>query len=252
MKGRSMKMVEVRDISYSFGADANVIDGISFDAMKDEFVSIIGPSGCGKSTLLRIIAGLIKPNGGKIIYMGKKIEGTSKGISFVFQDFALLPWLTNIENVKIGCSMMTLSEKEKDKKSSALLDNLGLSGFEHSYPNVLSGGMKQRVGIARALISDPRVLLMDEPFSSLDELTAETLRSDIIYHLKSKNLPVNSVIMVTHNVEEAVELSDKIVILSKKPSRVVAVRHLGLKRPRNKRSKEFLDVMDFVYATLAK
>ncbi|HUB92861.1 MAG TPA: ABC transporter ATP-binding protein [Candidatus Saccharimonadales bacterium] len=247
-----MKMIEAKDISFSFGLDANIIGGVSFEAMKDEFVSIIGPSGCGKSTLLRIIAGLIRPTGGKILYLGKKIEGTSKGISFVFQDFALLPWLTNIENVKLGCSMMRLSDNEKNKKAVATLDNLGLSGFEHSYPNVLSGGMKQRVGIARALVSDPKVLLMDEPFSSLDELTAETLRSDILYHLKNKNLPVNSVIMVTHNVEEAVELSDKIVILSKRPSKVAAVKYINLKRPRNKRSKEFLDMMDFVYATLAK
>lgn len=247
-----MKMVELKDISYSIGPEAEIIDGISFDAERDEFVSIVGPSGCGKSTLLRIIAGLIRPSGGKVMYMGKRVEGTSRGMSFVFQDFALLPWLTNIENVKLGCSMMRLSEKEKDKKAAAALDNLGLAGLEHSYPNVLSGGMKQRVGIARALVSDPRVLLMDEPFSSLDELTADTLRTDILYHLKSKNLPVNSVIMVTHNVEEAVELSDKIVILSKKPSSVSAVRHVRLKRPRDKRSPEFLDVMDFVYATLAK
>lgn len=247
-----MDMIEVEDISYSIGSDANIIDGVSFDAKKDEFVSVIGPSGCGKSTLLRIIAGLVKPTGGKVVYMGKSINGTSGGISFVFQDFALLPWLTNLDNVKIGCSMMDMSEDEKDKKASVVLDNLGLSGFEHSFPNVLSGGMKQRVGIARALVSDPRVLLMDEPFSSLDELTAETLRSDILYHLKNKNLPVNSVIMVTHNVEEAIELSDKIVILTKKPSRVAAVKKIDLKRPRNKRSKEFLDLMDFVYATLAK
>ncbi len=247
-----MKMIEVKDVSYSFDSETNVIGGVSFEAEKDEFVSLIGPSGCGKSTLLRIIAGLVRPSSGKVMYMGKRTEGTSKGISFVFQDFALLPWLTNIENVKLGCSMMELSESEKEKKASMMLDSLGLSGFEHSYPNVLSGGMKQRVGIARALVSNPRVLLMDEPFSSLDELTAETLRSDIVFHLKSKNLPVNSVIMVTHNVEEAVELSDKIVILSKKPSKVVAVRRINMKRPRNKRSKEFLDIMDFVYATLAK
>ncbi len=147
---------------------------------------------------------------------------------------------------------MRLSGREKEMKASAMLDKLGLAGFEHSYPNVLSGGMKQRVGLARALVSNPRVLLMDEPFSSLDELTAETLRSDIVYYLKNKNLPVNSVIMVTHNVEEAVELSDKIVILSKKPSKVMAIKHVAMKRPRDKRSREFLDAMDFVYATLAK
>ncbi len=247
-----MKMVQAKNISYSFSPESVIIGDVSFDADKDEFVSLIGPSGCGKSTLLRIIAGLVKPTGGKTLYMGKKVDGPSSGMSFVFQDFALLPWLTNLDNVKIGCSMMKLSESEKEKKAEIMLDKMGLSGFERSYPNVLSGGMKQRVGIARALVSDPKVLLMDEPFSSLDELTAETLRSDIIYHLKNKNLPVNSVIMVTHNVEEAVELSDKLIILSKKPSHVAATKHIDLKRPRNKRSKEFLDIMDSVYATLAK
>lgn len=248
-----MKIIEVKDITFSYGGNTpNVIDGVTFDASKDEFISLIGPSGCGKSTLLRIISGLVKPTGGKVFYMGTQVEKTIKGISFVFQDFALLPWLTNVDNVKIGCSMMDMSEAEKTKKSTLALDNMGLTGFENAYPNVLSGGMKQRVGIARALVSDPRVLLMDEPFSSLDELTAETLRSDIIYHLKSKSLPVNVVIMVTHNVEEAVELSDKIVVLSKKPSKVTMVKKITMKRPRNKRSKEFLDTMDSIYAQLAK
>ena len=246
------KMIQIKDISYSVDEDSPVIDDLSFDCEKDEFISIIGPSGCGKSTLLRIIAGLMKPDKGKVMCLGKEVRGPSAGIGFVFQDFALLPWLTNLENVKIGCSRMNLSDSEKETKSEIMLDKLGLGGFEKSYPNVLSGGMKQRVGIARALVSDPKILLMDEPFSSLDQLTADTLRSDIIEHLKNKNLPVNSVIMVTHNVEEAVWLSDKIVILSKKPSHVSAIRHIDLKRPRNKRSGEFLDIMDFIYATLAK
>ena len=246
------KMIQIKDISYSVDEDFPVIDDLSFDCEKDEFISIIGPSGCGKSTLLRIIAGLMKPDKGKVMYLGKEVRGPSLGIGFVFQDFALLPWLTNLENVKIGCSRMNLSDSEKETKSEIMLDKLGLGGFERSYPNVLSGGMKQRVGIARALVSDPKILLMDEPFSSLDQLTADTLRSDIIEHLKNKNLPVNSVIMVTHNVEEAVWLSDKIVILSKKPSHVSAIRRIDMKRPRNKRSGEFLDIMDFIYATLAK
>jgi NitT/TauT family transport system ATP-binding protein len=248
----SQKMIQIKNISYSVDEDSPVIDDLSFDCGKDEFISIIGPSGCGKSTLLRIIAGLMKPDKGKVMCLGKEVRGPSAGIGFVFQDFALLPWLTNLENVKIGCSRMNLSDSEKETKSEIMLDKLGLGGFEKSYPNVLSGGMKQRVGIARALVSDPKILLMDEPFSSLDQLTADTLRSDIIEHLKNKNLPVNSVIMVTHNVEEAVWLSDKIVILSKKPSHVSAIRHIDLKRPRNKRSGEFLDIMDFIYATLAK
>lgn len=251
MPVKPIRMIEAVNISFSYSDDLKIMEDVSFSANRDEFVSLIGPSGCGKSTLLRIMAGLIKPGGGKVLYLGREITGPSLGISFVFQDFALLPWLTNLDNVKIGCSMMRLSEREKEKKASFMLDKMGLSGFEHSYSNVLSGGMKQRVGIARALVSDPKVLLMDEPFSSLDELTAETLRGDIVYHLKNKSLPVNAVVMVTHNVEEAVELSDKIVVLSKKPSKVKEAIEVDLARPRDKRSKAFLSIMDEVYATLA-
>lgn len=248
-----MEMVSVNDISFFFGDNKlEIIDDISFKVNKGEFVSIIGPSGCGKSTLLRIIAGLVTPSGGKIIFMGKEITEPNKKLSFVFQDFALLPWLTNLENVKLGLSLVQLGDDEKDKKATTLLDRFGLGGFETYYPNVLSGGMKQRVGIARAVASDPQILLMDEPFSSLDELTAETLRSDIVHMLENKNISVNSVIMVTHNVEEAVELSDKIVILSNKPSTVKKIIQIHSKRPRDKRSPQFSEIMDQIYAVLAK
>jgi NitT/TauT family transport system ATP-binding protein len=247
-----MRMVEVDDISFMYSSAAKVIDGVSFTVDKGEFVSILGPSGCGKSTLLRIIAGLIKPSKGRVLYMGNDVKGPTKGLSFVFQDFALLPWLTNLQNVELGFSLMDITEEEKRKRSLLLLDKFGLIGFEDAYPNVLSGGMKQRVGIARAIASDPDVLLMDEPFSSLDELTAGTLRNDILFMLKNEDLPVHSVIMVTHNVEEAIELSDKVVILSEKPAYVKAVKDLRMKQPRNKHGREFLKNMDSVYAVLAK
>ena len=246
-----MHIVDVNSIGFSFGEE-KVIDDISFHADKDEFISIVGPSGCGKSTLLRIIAGLIRPSKGKILFMDMEVNGPTLGISFVFQDFALLPWLTNIENVKIGFSMLNISEEEKDKRAEAILESLGLSGFENSYPNMLSGGMKQRVGIARALASDPKVLLMDEPFSSLDELTADTLRSDILYQLKNENLPVNSVIMVTHNVEEAVQLSDKIIVLSGRPTDVKAIMKVKMEHPRNRRSRAFTKTIDEIYSVLTK
>ncbi|MCL5100907.1 MAG: ABC transporter ATP-binding protein [Candidatus Marsarchaeota archaeon] len=245
-----MKTIDVRNVSFSFGAE-DVIGNISFTCEKDEFVSIVGPSGCGKSTLLRIISGLTKPTGGKVFFMGNEVNEPTMGISFVFQDFALLPWLTNIENVKLGFSRMNISDEEKEKKAKTILENFGLQGFEDSYPNVLSGGMKQRVGVARALASDPKVLLMDEPFSSLDELTADTLRNDVLYQLKSEEMPVNAVIMVTHNVEEAVQLSDKIVVLSPKPSKVREVLKIDLPRPRNRRSKAFVKIIDEVFAILA-
>ena len=246
-----MHIVDVNSIGFSFGEE-KVIDDISFHADKDEFISIVGPSGCGKSTLLRIIAGLIRPSKGKILFMDREVNGPTLGISFVFQDFALLPWLTNIENVKIGFSMLNISEEEKDKRAGAILESLGLNGFENSYPNMLSGGMKQRVGIARALASDPKVLLMDEPFSSLDELTADTLRSDILYQLKNENLPVNSVIMVTHNVEEAVQLSDKIIVLSGRPTDVKAIMKVNMSHPRNRRSRAFTKMIDEIYSVLTK
>jgi len=248
-----MEMIAVKDISFFFaGSKLEIIDDVKFTVNKGEFVSIIGPSGCGKSTVLRIIAGLIPPSTGRVMLYGKEISEPNSKISFVFQDFGLLPWLTIIENVKIGLSLVDIDENAKDKKAMELLDRFGLSGFESYYPNALSGGMKQRVGIARALASEPEVLLMDEPFSALDELTAETLRGDIIYMLENKNLPVNSVIMVTHNVEEAVELSDRVVIMSQKPSEVKKVIHITEKRPRDKRSKQFAHMVDQIYAILAQ
>lgn len=246
-----MSLLSIEKISYDIGP-LHIIDDITFDAEKDEFVSIIGPSGCGKSTLLRIIAGLIKPKSGRVIYNGNLVEKPQKDISFVFQDFALLPWLTNIENVKLGLSLLELSEEEKEKKARELFREMGLEGFEDSYPNMLSGGMKQRVGIARAIISDPKVLLMDEPFSSLDELTAEALRKDIIQMLKSPDIPVSLVVMVTHNVEEAVELSDKVVVLSERPSHVKEIKKISMKYPRNKHSNEFTDEVDYIYKVLTE
>ncbi|MCL4365519.1 MAG: ABC transporter ATP-binding protein [Candidatus Marsarchaeota archaeon] len=247
-----MAIVSVDDVSFTFeNSNLEIMDNVSFAAKKGEFVSLIGPSGCGKSTLLRIIAGLIQPTTGSVKFMNKEITGPNRKMSFVFQDFALLPWLTNLENVKIGLSMSGLSDIEKNRLASELLDRFGLGGFGSYYPNALSGGMKQRVGIARAVVSDPNVILMDEPFSSLDELTAETLRSDIVYMLENKNISVNSVIMVTHNVEEAVQLSDKIVVLSDKPATVKKVISIKAGRPRDKRSEVLSKKMDEIYAILA-
>jgi len=182
--------------------------------------------------------------------MNREITGPRKEVSFVFQDFGLLPWLTNLENVKLGLSYFDISDEEKEKTAKELLARFGLDGFEYSYPNVLSGGMRQRVGIARAIASEPYVLLMDEPFSSLDELTANTLRSDILSMLKNTEIPVNSVIMVTHNVEEAVELSNKIVVLSGKPSHVKEIVDVEIDYPRNRRSVKFSDTVDHIYKVL--
>jgi len=244
-----LDLIRLEGIRYEIDG-AVIIDGLSFAARKNEFVSIIGPSGCGKSTLLRIIAGLAPPTNGRVLYEGKRIEKPRKEISFVFQDFALLPWLTNLENVKMGLSNFEVSDAEGDRIAEDLLRKMGLDGFENSYPNVLSGGMKQRVGLARALAMKPSVLLMDEPFSSLDELTANIMRKDILSMLKATDVPVNLVIMVTHNVEEAVELSDRVVVLSNKPTRLRAIKDVGLPRPRKRRGRNFDDIVDGIYADL--
>ena len=244
-----MDIIKVEDISYSIGG-IKVIDNISFAGPMGQFVSIIGPSGCGKSTLLRIMAGLIKPDSGRVAYRGRRVVEPIKDISFVFQDFGLLPWLTNLENVKIGLSSLNISEAQKTERAKKLLSAFKLDGFEDAYPNMLSGGMKQRIGVARAIASEPHVLLMDEPFSALDELTAETLRPDVISMLRSKEISVNSVIMVTHNVEEAVELSNRIVILSNKPSHVKDIKSVDMGYPRDRHSKRFMDMVDYVYGVL--
>ena len=247
-----MEILNVDGVYFSFSPKkrSEIIDNISFSCDESEFVSIIGPSGCGKSTLLRIIAGLIRPTKGKVLCYGKEVTGTTSDISFVFQDFALLPWLTNIENVKLGMSSSDADDAAKTKRSKELLDKFDLKGFENAYPNVLSGGMKQRVGIARALASNPKILLMDEPFSALDELTAKSLRNDVITMLKNKDFPVSSVIMVSHNVEEVVEVSDKVIVLSGKPSSVRDIKKIGLARPRDRHSKDFMRTVDEIYSIL--
>jgi NitT/TauT family transport system ATP-binding protein len=247
-----MEMIRVDKVYFEYpGARPEVIlNNISFVGNRYEMISIIGPSGCGKSTLLRIMAGLIKPTSGEVFVTRRRMVKPTGEVSFVFQDFGLLPWLTNLDNVKLGFSMSNMDDEAKEKRARELLGNFGLEGFEDAYPNVLSGGMKQRVGIARALAPNPKVLLMDEPFSALDELTASALRSDVLRILKSKKMPTDSVVMVSHSVEETVELSDKIIILSEKPARVKEIKSIRLKRPRNRHSKEFVKLVDEVYETL--
>jgi NitT/TauT family transport system ATP-binding protein len=244
-------LIGVDKVSFSYeGSAAVVLKNISFEANEGEFVSIIGPSGCGKSTLLRIVAGLVRASSGSVTYMGHDITSPIPEISFVFQDFALLPWLTNVQNVMIGLSRTRMSQDKKEQKAMALLKEMGLESIAKSYPNTISGGMKQRVAIARALASGPKVLLMDEPFSALDELTARALRSEIVTMLKSKKITVDTVIMVTHNVEEAVELSDRIIVLSSPPTVVKKTESVGLKYPRDKRSDLFLTLTDALFADL--
>jgi len=229
-----------------------VLIDISFETHRNEFVMITGPSGCGKSTVLRVIGGLVKPTTGVVRFRGQTIAAPRNEIGMVFQNFVLLPWKTAMENVMFGLSSRAdLSEEQKKQKVLKALDDAGLKGFENVYPGELSGGMKQRVGVARALALEPEVLLMDEPFSSLDDLTAEHLRREIYSLLINPSSPVQSVIMVSHNVEEIIELADRAIVLSSRPGRVVGELQVDLPRPRDKKSKEFFDWVDKVYALLA-
>jgi NitT/TauT family transport system ATP-binding protein len=229
-----------------------VLVDVSLETHKDEFVMITGPSGCGKSTLLRIISGLIPPTTGAVKFRGQLVRRPINEIGMVFQNFVLLPWRTALENVMFGLgSRIDLSEDEKRRRALKALDDSGLKGFEDVYPGELSGGMKQRVGVARALALEPQVLLMDEPFSSLDDLTAEHLRREIYSLLINPGSPVQTVLMVSHNVEEIIEIADTAYVLSHRPGRVVGKLKVDLPRPRDKKSKEFFDWVDKVYALLA-
>ena len=229
-----------------------VLVDVSLAAFKDEFLVITGPSGCGKSSLLRIIAGLNKPTSGRVLFRGTPVTEPRQELAMIFQNFVLLPWRTALENVLFGlASRKDIIEERKKDLAMMALENAGLNGFENVYPGELSGGMKQRVGIARALALEPQALLMDEPFSSLDDLTAEHLRKGIYSLLINPSSPVQTVIMVSHNVEEIVELADKVVVLSPRPGHVVGELKVDLPRPRNKKSNEFFDWVDKVYSLLA-
>lgn len=232
------------------GGQLPVLSDINLSIREGEFVSLLGPSGSGKSTLLRIMAGLIKPSSGTVAYLGERIEGINPGVSMVFQSFALFPWLTVLENVMMGLEDKPFSKEEKRERAIKMIDIVGLDGFENAYPKELSGGMKQRVGIGRALVSEPDILLMDEPFSALDVLTAENLRRDILDLWHEGKIPVKSIIMVTHGIEEAVLMSDRVVILSKSPARIREQILIQLRRPRDSKHPSFEKMLDRIYSVM--
>jgi NitT/TauT family transport system ATP-binding protein len=229
-----------------------VLIDVSLKAVKDHLIAVTGPSGCGKSTLLRIIAGLIKASSGSVKVLDSEVTGPRDDIAMVFQNFVLLPWRTAIENVLFGLSSRRdLDDGHKKEKAETALEIAGLTGFENVYPGELSGGMKQRVGVARALATEPKVMLMDEPFSSLDDLTAERLRRETHSILINPQTSVQTVILVSHNVEEIIELADEVVVLSPRPGRVVGELKVEMPRPRNKKSDEFFGWVDKVYSLLS-
>jgi NitT/TauT family transport system ATP-binding protein len=222
------------------GRKLEVIKDISFEVQKGEFLSIVGPSGGGKSTLLRIIAGLVKPTSGLL-------ELGSGKIAMVFQNFAIFPWLTAYENIEFGLKMSGIIVRERKRIAHEKIKEVGLSGFENKYPKELSGGMRQRVGIARALAVNPEILLIDEPFSSLDAFTAEKLRNDLLAIWLQYKM---TVVLVTHLVEEAVQLSDRVLVLSPRPAKIKLELAIPLKHPRDKRSQEFYALVDKIIAEI--
>jgi NitT/TauT family transport system ATP-binding protein len=248
-----MPLLELRNVSKSFALPRGtlaVLEDISFSVEEGEFVAIVGPSGCGKSTLLRLINGIVSLSSGQVLYRGKQVDGINLETALVFQSFALLPWLSVKANVEMGLEARGISAEEREKRASIYIDKVGLDGFEEAYPRELSGGMKQRVGFARALAVEPQVLLMDEPFSALDALTAITLREELLDIWQAPDMSVKTIIMVTHIIEEAIELADRIIVLGSRPGRVVADLPVDLPRPRDRRSDAFNAWTDKVFSLI--
>jgi NitT/TauT family transport system ATP-binding protein len=249
-------LINLRSVSRMFpkgsGEDLLVLDQVNLTIHSGEIVGLLGRSGSGKSTLLRIIAGLIAPSSGDATCRGETIEGPPNGVAMVFQSFALFPWLTVLQNVELGLEALGVDAAERRKRALAAIDLIGLDGFESAYPKELSGGMRQRVGFARALVVHPDLLLMDEPFSALDVLTAETLRTDLVDLWTDGRLPIKSVLMVTHNIEEAVLMCDRILVFSSNPGRVAAEFKVDLPHPRNRLDPVFRQLVDTLYARMTQ
>ena len=232
------------------GEDLLVLDDINFTLAEGQIVGLLGRSGSGKSTMLRLIAGLARPTAGSVLYSGQPVTGPAPGIAMVFQTFALFPWLTVLENVQLGLEALGLPEAQIRQRALAGIDLIGLDGYESAYPRELSGGMRQRVGFARALVVHPNILLMDEPFSALDVLTAETLRTDFLDLWIEGKLPIKGVILVTHNIEEAVLMCDRILLFSRNPGHIIEDIKVDLPQPRSRLEPAFRDLVERIYVAM--
>ncbi len=247
-------LVSVRHVSHAYGRSQGVmvLDDVDLDLNDNEIVGLLGRSGSGKSTLLRSIAGLIKPTSGVVEFPKSPDQVGDTTVAMVFQTFALFPWLTVQENVELGLEARRTPPDERRKRALAAIDMIGLDGFENAYPKELSGGMRQRVGLARALVVDPSILLMDEPFSALDVLTAETLRTDLLDLWSEGRMPIKSILMVTHNIEEAVLMCDRILVFSSNPGRVAAEIKVDLPQPRNRQDPAFRALVEDIYTRMTQ
>jgi NitT/TauT family transport system ATP-binding protein len=247
-------LLQCNDVRKAFpkpdGAELLVLEGMNLELREGQIVGLLGRSGSGKSTLLRLIAGLSEPTAGHLRYLGQPISGPAPGIAMVFQSFALFPWLTVFENVALGLEAQRMPRADIRKRSLAAIDLIGLDGFESAYPRELSGGMRQRVGFARALVVHPNILLMDEPFSALDVLTAETLRTDFLDLWAEGRMPIKGVILVTHNIEEAVLMCDRILVFGSNPGRILSEIKVSLPQPRNRLDPSFREMVERIYVEM--
>jgi len=234
------------------GNRIEVIAPVNLDVEPGKIITLLGPSGCGKSTLLRILTGLSKPSSGDVLWHGKPLTAQTAGVAIVFQSFALFPWLTVLDNVEAPLEARGVPAMERHKRALRILDTVGLDGFESAYPKELSGGMKQRVGFARALVVEPEVLFMDEPFSALDVLTAENLRNELLELWISKKMPTSAIFIVTHNIEEAVLLADRVIVLARNPAWVRADFPIELAHPRDRKSPRFVELVDYIYKIMTQ
>jgi len=252
--GVAAPVLELERVGMSFarpsGEPLPVLVGIDVTLREGEILGLLGRSGSGKSTLLRVAAGLARPSAGRVLYRSAPLAGPAEGIAVVFQTFALYPWLTVLANVELGLDASGLEPGVVRERAMAAIEMIGLDGFESAFPRELSGGMRQRVGFARALVSEPKLLLMDEPFSALDVLTAETLRSDFLDLWTQRQTPIEAVLMVTHNIEEAVLMCDRIHVLGGHPGHIVATLNVPLPRPRNRLDPAFRAIVDTLYGIL--